>query len=389
MADFTQLEKGAAGGRLDNNAVNASQGYKNGEKSPDLRESRYAAREAVRLVTHRANVRKCGRVRHSPYVELRDTDGAASYSGVISCGAVWLCPPCQAKIAAHRALEVAAITQYATSAELPMLFGALTLRHTVDDSLAELLAMLRQAWRRTTSGRGWKEIEEYAGGKIRFIRSLEINEGANGWHPHLHPLAVLPREQEPGQARRVAERIAVRWMTTVHTLGGIAEFDAQSLDVVRNAPEVGAYILGQVYGGKAHRGRIDLEMTAAQNKSQITRARGTRSHWGILEDLANGVDLERTKALYWNLEAHSYRHRQMTWSRTVRADAGLLAPLTDEAVAETPEGVVVAHLTAQGWDRLYALGLPLKSLQTLESGGWEAVSALWAANQVEFVLDLP
>src|SRR3954465_4235701 len=93
---------------LDKYAVNASPQ----DHQADLRASRWAAREAVQKLSHRQNVRKCGRVRVAPTVDLRMADGRASFGGLVTCGAVWLCPPCQAKIAYHRALEVAAITEW-------------------------------------------------------------------------------------------------------------------------------------------------------------------------------------------------------------------------------------------------------------------------------------
>ena len=100
------------------------------------------------------NVQKCGRVRHSSTVELRMADGRASYGGLVTCGAVWLCPPCQAKIAAYRALEVAAVTEWAESNGVAMFFGALTVHHGPNDPLSMSLGTLSSAWRRLIQGAG-------------------------------------------------------------------------------------------------------------------------------------------------------------------------------------------------------------------------------------------
>ena len=66
--------------------------------------------------------------------------------------------------------------------------------------------------------------------------------------------------------------------------GGRVSIDAQKLEWVEHASDVGAYITEQVYQGKAS--RVDLEMTTSQAKSG-SRAKGTKSHWSIIESLAN------------------------------------------------------------------------------------------------------
>ncbi|MFC0681469.1 hypothetical protein ACFFGH_26875 [Lysobacter korlensis] len=90
-------------------------------------------------------------------------------------------------------------------------------------------------------------------------------------------------------------------------------------------------------------------------------------------------------AQYWHLEAHTRRKRQMTWSRAVRSAAGLTGERSDETVAGAHEGRVVAELTPMGWERVRDLKLALRSLSTLESGGWEALAVLWTVNGVEFL----
>lgn len=370
------------GAVLDNNAVNASTPDLS---TPDLRSLRWAARAAVQRVSHRSNVQKCGRCRYSNVVELRSADGRASFSGVVSCGAVWLCPPCNAKIAAYRALEVAAVTQQAVLEGRPMLFGALTLRHDQRARLDTLLDLQRAAWRMMTTGRAWQELKVQAGGILDHARTLEINHGDNGWHPHWHPLFVLAAGVSEKQAEQIAALLVARWVACVAAIGGTAEVAAQSLHLVRNAPAVGAYISDQTFGGKTTRVRVDLEMTAAQNKSGMTRAGGTRSHWGIIEDLWMGIDLHRSKALYAHLEAFSYRVRQLTWSRNLRTWAGLGADKSDDDVAAAAEGLAVAQLTPAGWDELAKKNLALRTLQTFERSGMDAVTALWDSAGVEYL----
>jgi len=52
------------------------------------------------------------------------------------------------------------------------------------------LVQIRNAWRRTTTGRAGKDFRKLLGIKGT-IRALEVTHGQNGFHPHLHVL-LLP-----------------------------------------------------------------------------------------------------------------------------------------------------------------------------------------------------
>ncbi|WP_344069774.1 hypothetical protein [Microbacterium sediminicola] len=309
MADATRATPER--GRLDKYAVNVSSPGQEHFSEPShltLRQQRWNAREAAQRLTHRSNLRKCGRVRIRTFVELRMGDDRASYGGLVTCGSVWLCAVCNAKIAAHRALEVAAVTEWAHAEGLGMYFGALTVQHGPTDALSTSLDTLRAAWRRMTQGRGWRDIVDSAGGDIRFVRALEINIGDNGWHPHMHPLVVLPNAGASSDA--VAAQITRRWRQSVEACGGHASEAAQNLQRVERISDVGSYITDQTYGGKGT--RVDLEMTSSQTKRGFTRAKGTRSHWSILESLTtnNADNAHYVSPFTWNEYAPLPHHRR-------------------------------------------------------------------------------
>ena len=50
--------------------------------------------------------RNCGAVPVGDQVEIRIKDGSAYYCGLETCGNVWLCPVCSAKIHHRRAAEL-------------------------------------------------------------------------------------------------------------------------------------------------------------------------------------------------------------------------------------------------------------------------------------------
>ncbi len=101
--------------------------------------------------------------------------------------------------------------------------------------------------------------------------------------------------------------------------------------------------------------------------------------------MSNADNAHSLSAQYLHLEAHTYRKRQMSWSRAVRSAAGIGAELPDEVVAAADEGRVVAVLTPVGWEQVREGRLALRSLEVLERDGWAAVAALWEAHGVEWL----
>ena len=55
---------------------------------------------------HTERQRNCGAVPIGDQVEIRIKDGSAYYCGLETCGNVWLCPVCSAKIHHRRAAEL-------------------------------------------------------------------------------------------------------------------------------------------------------------------------------------------------------------------------------------------------------------------------------------------
>ena len=62
------------------------------------------------VLWHRSSLprcRKCGRVPIASGVSMVDNAGVAHYRGLATCGSIWACPVCSAKIRNARALEIA------------------------------------------------------------------------------------------------------------------------------------------------------------------------------------------------------------------------------------------------------------------------------------------
>ena len=63
--------------------------------------------------------------------------------------------------------------------------------------------VLSYAWQRVTSGSSWQEDCERFGGLLGWARAVEVTDGDNGWHVHLHVLLCF-REQVSADLARAA-----------------------------------------------------------------------------------------------------------------------------------------------------------------------------------------
>lgn len=123
----------------------------------------------------------------------RQVDGGnARLSGVTTCGSVWHCPVCAAKIceARRRDLSTAMATWMNCEGGGAFLVTK-TFPHEADMPLPENLEKFAKALAAFNNARKVKAIlgKDGSAGRIGSVRSLEVTIGqANGWHPHTHDL---------------------------------------------------------------------------------------------------------------------------------------------------------------------------------------------------------
>ena len=148
--------------------------------------------------------------------------------GVQSCGSVWVCPCCAAKISAHRQAEIETVLErwHARGGRVGLI--TLTMRHHKGHGLAALWDALSKAWARVTSGRAWKSEQAEHGvmtdrvvktgkrkgqtvteSRVHFVRVVEVPHGDNGWHVHLHVLVLL----RPETTREDVEKLGAKMFT--------------------------------------------------------------------------------------------------------------------------------------------------------------------------------
>ena len=97
--------------------------------------------------------RNCGAVPIGDLVEIRIKDGSAYYCGLETCGNVWLCPVCSAKIHHRRAAELRDALDSLGGPGNAATLVTITVPHDLDDRLSVLLDAQKDAWKHVTPGR--------------------------------------------------------------------------------------------------------------------------------------------------------------------------------------------------------------------------------------------
>jgi len=300
-------------------------------------------------------VRDCGRktITADGSVQVRSNGAAVGYAGLASCGSVWACPVCNAKVQAVRRLEVGTVLAWGLS-QGGAAFGAYTVRHHKGQNLDTLWRALSACWQAVARDKVVRSVRADLG-HVGLIRAAEVTIGDKGWHPHLHPVHLFGKpvtDQDVAHLHREQYRA---WASAAARLGLSApSADAQHLHRVTAHRGLGGlddYFTKASYAPDTT--SVGWEMTSTQTKSR-TRADKGRTPWDLLravhtEGCADSLDL------FNEWERGSKGKRALTWSRGLRAAAGLDHEATDEEIAETEVGSAAdAGFTITDWSPVRA-----------------------------------
>lgn len=288
-------------------------------------------------VSNVKGIRKCGRTPIGA-VTVRHGEHGAGFGGVATCGSVWACPVCSAKILHTRQEDVrAAVAAHLADPALgrQLAMATLTIRHRAGDPLQTLWNAVSKAWAAVTSGKVWQaERDRY--GLAGWLRVVEVTEGRNGWHVHVHALLFLDRADTP--AGQVTPReidawtgsMFGRWSRAVQRLDLAAPLPrAQDVHLVHGEAEpLAAYFTKATDLGIAQ--AVALEFTRSATKT--SRSSSSRSPWGILDGVMTG-DIDELSRWH-EYERASRGRRQMTWSRGLRDRLELAPEISDEEAAQ-------------------------------------------------------
>lgn len=301
-----------------------------------------------------ARVCGCNRNVASDRVQVyRAVDGTgARYANLITCGSVWACPVCSAKVTEVRRGELQDALEAWANQGGAIYMQTLTFPHEADMPLEELQKKFAKALQTFKNSRAYKGTFERHG-RIGSVRSLEVTVGVNGWHPHTHELIFA----KPGMLEDTAAQNDLRsaWIRALwkHGLGDKSKLEdmlAHAYDF-QGAEKAAQYVAK--FGREVDEWNAARELTKSHAKIGARNVGGNvhATPFQLLLWFING-DAE-AGAKFREYATHFEGKRMLFWSPKLRAKLNLLAEATDEEIAADdallPEEEHVAELDMKQW----------------------------------------
>lgn len=353
---------------LGNTLITIPEGTEREEKRAKKREKRYRVRNEIRRVTTVDRLKKCG---HTPIdkggVVVRSTftnaGPRAGYSGLSTCGSVWSCPVCSAKISAQRSEDIKQVLKTAQRRGYSVAMVTLTVRHHKGHTLKEVWDAVACGWKSVTTGSGW--LADQLRFKIQgWVKAVEVTHGSNGWHVHVHTLVIFKGQEL--EANLLGARIFKRWQKGLSKKGFTAEV-AHGLDV--------GFAKGGDSAGKLSTYLAKTGDMLAQEAAlgQFKEARnGNRTPFQIALSFFDTGDMADL-ALWHEWEKFSHGRRQMGWSKGLREWAQLEeSEKSDEEIASEEIGSSdddLVLLPGDSWRDVRARNLEARVLEMAEKFG--------------------
>lgn len=348
----------------------------------------------LRSSSSRRGARTCMLARESEVVVTATGSGQIGIQGVKRCKSPWACEVCSPAVGETRAGELDQMMAGWLRQGGSLVFVTATLRHHLGDDLETLMDQLQEAWSRvwrweaprfgtgentagmllngeygplrplrakTWKGKPSRVRPEWYGGQAR---AIEVTEGGNGWHPHIHAAVFLEPGCSPRGAERAVRRLGLRWQESVELMGGttvirpVRDRKTRKLSIpgwdvrpITSAGEAAKY-LTKIQGGWG----AGLELARLDLKS--ARVAGNRKPFDLLHDAMDGD--ARAQALWATYERVTAARQRIVVSPGLAARCGveLLEDDDDELVAGILDGpgVIGAAIPGRHWRGLWARG---------------------------------
>jgi len=327
-----------------------------------IKKLRHAMRRAAGQALPGWRVANCGQKALGDLVTLHHRDEHSHFGGIETCGSIWTCPVCAAKITEGRREEIDALLTAHREAGGRAYMATFTIPHHRFQGCRELRRGVASAWRRVKNGKAWIRARQDHGW-LGDIRALEVTHGKNGWHPHLHVLIIF----KPGTTKQTSYSFGGwlfdAWANAIDKSGfGQCSRNAFTYDLVKADSGAADYV------GKWG---VSLELTKAHMKEGRD---GGRTPWQILGAVPgtqNSADLKLFQEYAYAFKGA----RQLTWSHGLKDIYDLTPEVDDEelSVGDQSAESHTATLAKPLFNLIVSKGLTAHVLSAQEAGGLAAV----------------
>lgn len=259
------------------------------------------------------------------------------YDGLQTCGSVWTCPVCAAKVQEKRRIEIALGVDYFYRIGKQAVMITFTFPHQKFMGLLDLLLKQREAFKALRKGKNFDYFNKQNGYE-GLIRSLEITYGLDhGWHPHTHELWFICSDVDQ---KAFIEYIKDKWKRACIKAGLLDENDPKQLEAFYE------YSIN-----------IQFNCRASDYLAKTDNKDNLKSYWGVDREMAKATSKTAKKQKNGRKGMHPFQlaidnhhnlfieyvdaikktlSRQIFWSRYLKEKVGLLDK-TDEEHANEEE----------------------------------------------------
>jgi hypothetical protein len=363
-------KKGGASGPLGINA-------KSSANRMDTRVARFSLQSVARSILPKSRTAKCLRIRaYNSDIQVwkHHEHNTAAYAGLQTCGSVWSCPICAAKVAERRRAELQAAMAVHRAGAGAVTLLTLTTPHQKTDKLSELLENQSKALHRFWRDRTVKEVFKDMG-SIGHVRALEVTHGRkspsnNGWHPHYHCLMFcgsgvdLSRFNGP-QMKDWQVKLYLRWAACC-VKSGLGEPSYEHGLKLDDGTKAGNY---------AAKWGLEDEMTKGHTKKAL---HGETPFDFLRAYLVDGTD-RQAAALFAEFSETFKGKRQLSWSKGLKALFAIEETSDEELATRVEEtAVLLGLLTVDQWRDVLKVDGRATVLEIAARAGWPEVQRyLW------------
>lgn len=337
---------------------------------------RFIFQSVTRKLLPESRTNNCLRVRQgSKQIQVHKSvqHGTASYSGLQTCGSVWACPVCAAKIAERRRTEIIAAMAAHNASGGCVHMLTLTAPHQRADDLAQLLAKQAKALNSFWNDRQTKAVLLEMG-TVGQIRALEVTHGRkssqnNGWHPHYHVLLFNGLEPHLMRFKSLLDEEMIEWTFRLYSVwarvcvkAGLGEPSLAHGLKLDDGSRAAKYV--SKWG-------LEDEMTKGHTK----KALHGETPFDFLRALVDNPEDRQAAALFIEFARVFKGKRQLHWSRGLK-DRYAIGDKTDDELAKEKEdefAVLLGTLTIEQWRDVLAVEGRGEVLSLAARGGWPAV----------------
>lgn len=294
---------------------------------------------------------------------MEGVKGSSHFRGVATCGSVWMCPICAAKITERRKLELQIAVTEAQKRCWHVYMVTYTLQHKGYEPIEAVLKKLIAAVRKIKGGRAWerdfRSVYDWKGS----VTALEMTYSfENGGHPHKHVMELLGRKLTEEEKIKMRDDLAIKYQNILAGLDGYADFEI-AVNVRDATDYIAEYIAKFGYEPKARKWGVSDEMAKYPVKGKGMEE-GHYTMFQLLDLYKDGnLDAGRVFAEF----AVAFRGRsQLTWSNGLKKEFGIKEK-TDAEIAKEQDAESKAFALYQKKDWHKVRKIPF---DVLDAGDW-------------------